>query len=397
MTANTGTDYYAALGLLPDADIVLIKAAYRALAKKYHPDTAGSGPSDAREKFIKIQEAYEVLGNDEARRRYDESRTTTAFEARDANSVVDLELDKAWDAIIRKHPEIDQIHADFRLMSPALANSFQLLVLEADDDKDYAAIEIRLEARFLRKYFGRYKIIQGLAKRLLLNGKRDAARKLNEEINKAGSLTVQARHDLVERYETTYLDPKKEEPPDTAEDRKEAAQEDKPKPQAASADCKRKTTQGKPPASPPQRRRRPAVVIGVNAALLAGSALFIMYFGLELAPRTQKDLPMSNLQWSDLVSPATNLARKASNATNAAKGPRLHRKQIYDRIVGDETLEPEQLVKTTPPPELPKPTLPTELPQAPRHRTGQRMRPFRNTVARSPIHKGKASIKVINR
>ena len=33
-------DHYAALGVAPDADHEVIKAAFRALAKKYHPDTA---------------------------------------------------------------------------------------------------------------------------------------------------------------------------------------------------------------------------------------------------------------------------------------------------------------------------------------------------------------------
>jgi curved DNA-binding protein CbpA len=51
-------DYYAALGLLPDADDALIKAAYRVLAKKYHPDTAGDADPGAKQKFLQIKEAY---------------------------------------------------------------------------------------------------------------------------------------------------------------------------------------------------------------------------------------------------------------------------------------------------------------------------------------------------
>lgn len=51
--------YYAKLGLPPDADNASVKAAYRRLAKRYHPDR--SGDPNTREKFIEINQAYELL------------------------------------------------------------------------------------------------------------------------------------------------------------------------------------------------------------------------------------------------------------------------------------------------------------------------------------------------
>jgi curved DNA-binding protein CbpA len=51
--------YYAKLGLPPDADDAAIKAAYRRLAKLYHPDR--SGDPNTREMFIEVNQAYEVL------------------------------------------------------------------------------------------------------------------------------------------------------------------------------------------------------------------------------------------------------------------------------------------------------------------------------------------------
>lgn len=64
-------DHYAALGIDPTADQEVITAAYRALAKKYHPDTGATTGTASAERFAEIQQAYEVLGSAESRRRYD--------------------------------------------------------------------------------------------------------------------------------------------------------------------------------------------------------------------------------------------------------------------------------------------------------------------------------------
>jgi hypothetical protein len=65
-------DHYAALGIDPTADQEVIAAAYRALAKKYHPDTGATTGTASAERFAEIQQAYEVLGSVEGRRRYDD-------------------------------------------------------------------------------------------------------------------------------------------------------------------------------------------------------------------------------------------------------------------------------------------------------------------------------------
>jgi curved DNA-binding protein CbpA len=64
-------NYYAVLGVDADADEKTIRSAFRALARRYHPD-AGEGSSEA--KFRQVLQAYEVLSNPVRRRQYDQSR-----------------------------------------------------------------------------------------------------------------------------------------------------------------------------------------------------------------------------------------------------------------------------------------------------------------------------------
>jgi len=64
-------EYYQILGVSKTASREEIQKAYRQLARKYHPDLNQNDPKGAKEKFQKVQEAFDVLNNQEKRQIYD--------------------------------------------------------------------------------------------------------------------------------------------------------------------------------------------------------------------------------------------------------------------------------------------------------------------------------------
>jgi curved DNA-binding protein len=67
-------DYYKILGVSKDADTKTIRQAFRKLARQYHPDV-NPGDKNAEERFKEVNEANEVLSDQEKRKKYDEMST----------------------------------------------------------------------------------------------------------------------------------------------------------------------------------------------------------------------------------------------------------------------------------------------------------------------------------
>lgn len=66
------SEHYAALGLKSDATLSDIKKAFRQKASLFHPDR--NSDADAPARFREVQEAYDVLSDDDKRKAYDDNR-----------------------------------------------------------------------------------------------------------------------------------------------------------------------------------------------------------------------------------------------------------------------------------------------------------------------------------
>src|SRR5688500_20259067 len=70
-------DFYQVLGIAQDASAADVKKAYRKLARENHPDS-NPGNDAKHEKFKAVAEAYDVVGDEAKRAKYDEFRSLQA-------------------------------------------------------------------------------------------------------------------------------------------------------------------------------------------------------------------------------------------------------------------------------------------------------------------------------
>jgi curved DNA-binding protein CbpA len=186
-------DYYRILGILDDAEDIIVRAAYKALAQRYHPDKWKGNKDEANKRMQEINEAYETLSDAIKRNHYDEeyfkakprdeaetSDTASAFEEYDDES------DEAWVMACEFYPIIASEYSELKKISLILANTYKRSLISNQSFKESTRLKIKYEEDYLERFYGQDKNIQRLAKQLLLKGQHSAAIRINKIVRLMG-------------------------------------------------------------------------------------------------------------------------------------------------------------------------------------------------------------------
>jgi curved DNA-binding protein CbpA len=205
-------DYYSILGCVPSADQAVIQAAYRALAKKYHPD-ANQGSNESREKFHDLSEAYEVLSDPIKRFYYDSMRfgasrreNAPGEHSSDEQKNGNAELQQRWEVIKEYFADIDLLAIRLGEISPNLRDIFQMTLLENKNFDQAGELADAIEEIYLTRYFGKKAELKDFARKLLRHKNfyrnADALRELNRTIVILGDNAPQ--EDIIKKFQEKY-------------------------------------------------------------------------------------------------------------------------------------------------------------------------------------------------
>jgi curved DNA-binding protein CbpA len=186
-------DYYAILGVVSSAEDVVIRAAYRALTQRYHPDRNSGDPA----RMAEINEAYSVLSDEEKRKAYDRSRGDKEGdfgdwvheEEADETSYSFDPLEKDWELAVKYYPDLIEINSRLSKISHLLSFTYRAGLLDLKAFKDRKELAQVVETKFLSTYFGSNPEIVNFARELIINGNKAAAKSLNEAVRVLGSDT----------------------------------------------------------------------------------------------------------------------------------------------------------------------------------------------------------------
>lgn len=187
-------DHYRILGVIQDAEDIVIKAAYRALAQRYHPDKWAGSPAEATRRMSKINGAFVVLSDPKKRKQYDQNRVSNEYNEleEDSNNVgteddLGNSLNENWSEAVKYFTDLEDIINDLSRISKPLAQTYKVYLLENRDFTKRKIIADQLERKFLEKYFGTNEEIIRFSRFLIRWKVKSAAKELNRAINLLGN------------------------------------------------------------------------------------------------------------------------------------------------------------------------------------------------------------------
>ena len=211
-----GKTFYQILGLLPDAEDIVIKAAYRSLSQKYHPDKWQGDSDFAQKRMSEINRAYEVLSDQKRRKDYDETLREEGVrddfvEEEDAETFDEFlnETEESWKLAREYFPEIEIHFQRLRSLNKGLALQFRQVILAKKLFSNSDTIYSALKKSYLSTWFGDDERIQGYAEELIMERRREAALELNKVINILGASAPVDR--VIQEIEKKYPSRKKPE------------------------------------------------------------------------------------------------------------------------------------------------------------------------------------------
>lgn len=180
-------DYYRILGVLDDAEDIVIKAAYKALAQRYHPDKWVGDKDEATRRMSDINEAYGVLSDPVKRKEYDSTRDKNSYQAEPEDDELSASVQSDWDQVVEYLPDLLEISKNLRKISQSLENSYKVLLLETKQFNERQGLAQLIKRHFLERYFGTNDRIINYAEKLISDGFKDAAKELNKAVILLGS------------------------------------------------------------------------------------------------------------------------------------------------------------------------------------------------------------------
>ena len=183
-------NYYKCLGVQPDAEYEVIKAAYKALSKKYHPDTSSHPKSEAEARMKEINKAYDVLSNPAKRKEYDNEFDSSQYAADDdenINKAFDDYFEEKWEFATEYFPSLPKYFKELSDISSTLAQSYRIAIILSQDYDKASSTKDKMLNDFLIRYFGNHKTLHEFALYLIKNKEKEAAMELNKAIGQFGN------------------------------------------------------------------------------------------------------------------------------------------------------------------------------------------------------------------
>jgi len=203
-------DYYRILGVLDDTEDVVIRAAYRALAQRYHPDKWKGDPAEGLRRMTEINAAYEVLSDPAKRAAWDATRDKNQYDNNDTSdtngndSEASSEINQDWKVATKYYPHLKDEEKGLRSISKELGFTFKLILLESKEFSNWQTIASQLETNFLTKYFGSNVEAQRFAKVLILSGNKAAAKELNKAARVLGDVSSAVIKQIEKEFRIVY-------------------------------------------------------------------------------------------------------------------------------------------------------------------------------------------------